>query len=274
MNNLGIIILAAGKGKRMGGAKPKVLFELNGKPLIDYVIATARSLNPSRIVIVVGFGKEQVIEHLSRSDGFLKNHPGEITDTLPTSEQIKFGKPVPLYYVVQEQLLGTGNAVQQAEPLFSNFNGTIAIFNGDVPLISIKTVQDLLNHHLTTDATVTILTASYSNPFGYGRIIHNSKGEPERIVEENDATPEERAITEVNTGTYVFRSDALFPHLHLIQRNNTQGEYYLTDIIEILRTRGFRISALKTSTPEETYGINTSEQLQKLNELAYTVSRL
>ena len=260
MDSLRIIILAAGKGERMGGTKPKVMFELHGKPLIDYVIATARKLIPERIIVVVGFGKKQVIEHL-------KTYSGRITDSPPASPD----EHIPLQYVVQEEQLGTGHAVRQAEPLFRDFNGTIVILNGDVPLISLQTVQNLIEHHRTTGVATTVLSAEYTNPFGYGRIIRNAAEKLERIVEEKDAAPHERAIAEVNTGTYVFRSDSLFPYVAMIQRNNTQREYYLTDIIEILHLHGLTVSAWKTPVPEETYGINTPEQLQELNKLAHTL---
>ena len=262
MDGLGIIILAAGKGKRMGGVYPKVLLKLGGRFLIDYVIRTALSLNPSRIVVVVGFAKEQVMEYLKSYEAI---EPGYRQGLSGASEGSK--QAVKLHYSFQEQQLGTGHAVRQTEKLFKEFNGTIVLLNGDVPLISTSTLQELLANHTKTGAGATVLTAHYENPGGYGRIVRDAAGNLLRIVEEEDAADKEKQISEINTGTFVFRAEHLFAHLSELKRDNAQTEYYVTDLIRILRKHGIAVAAWRTAHPEETYGVNTPEQLEALQSI-------
>jgi len=239
--NVGIVILAAGKGKRMGGIHPKVMFELDGRPLIDYVIETAGKLEPERICVVVGFGREQVKEHLAGRDN--------------------------LEFAVQEPQLGTGHAVIQTKDAFRGFRGMFMVLYGDVPLISLETLRKLIRQHEETGAAATILSAEYANPFGYGRIIRDDRGNVNRIVEEKDAPDEIKKIREINTGIYVFDADKLFAHLDELRPENVQKELYITDMIGIFRKKGFPVGAVLAQHPEETYGVNTPEQLEELRQL-------
>ncbi|MCH8285243.1 NTP transferase domain-containing protein [candidate division KSB1 bacterium] len=261
MNDLGVIILAAGKGKRMGGDHPKVLTNLGEKPLIDYVISTAVSLKPSIIAVVVGFEKEKVIDYVSAKLGV----------SAAEKENIESDVAVPdgaaVRYAYQDEQLGTGHAVQKTKNIFKNFKGDIVLLYGDVPLISKETIHNLIDHHEKTGAAATILSAEYDDPSGYGRVIRNDSGELLKIIEEKDTSPSEKGIAEVNTGTYVFRAEQLFDNLDRLSRDNAQKELYITDMIGILREQGKIISSWKTKNSEETFGINTPEDLERLHDL-------
>lgn len=261
MNDLGVIILAAGKGKRMGGDHPKVLANLGEKPLIDYVISTAVSLKPSIIAVVVGFEKEKVIDYVSAKLGV----------SAAEKENIESDVAVPdgaaVRYAYQDEQLGTGHAVQKTKNIFKNFKGDIVLLYGDVPLISKETIHNLIDHHEKTGAAATILSAEYDDPSGYGRVIRNDSGELLKIIEEKDTSPSEKGIAEVNTGTYVFRAEQLFDNLDRLSRDNAQKELYITDMIGILREQGKIISSWKTKNSEETFGINTPEDLERLHDL-------
>lgn len=261
MNNLGVIILAAGKGKRMGGDLPKVMTKLGEKPLIDYVITTAVSLKPSIITVVVGFEKDMVIDYVSNKLGVSAAEKGNIDSgvAMPDGTEVHFA--------YQEEQLGTGHAVQQTKNIFKNFKGGIVLFYGDAPLISKETIQNLIDHHEKTGAATTILSADYDNPFGYGRVIRDDSGELLKIIEEKDASSSEKAIAEVNTGTYIFQAEQLFDNLSKLRRNNMQKELYITDMIGILRKQGKITSSWKTNKSEETFGINTPEELVKVQKL-------
>lgn len=237
-NQLGIIILAAGKGKRLGGIYPKVLFELAGRPLIDHVLDTAEALDPDRIVIVVGFGRDKVMSHFADRKG--------------------------IRFAVQEPQLGTGHAVQQAEAALGDFDGAILILNGDVPLISPRSLRAFIDHYHRTGAAATVMTARFDDPHGYGRIIRNGNDDLFKIVEEKDATSAERSITEVNSGTFIFSAEVLYTHINFLTTENIQREYYITDMIAVLREHGYRVGAWETPHPDETRGVNTPEHLEAL----------
>jgi len=240
-NDIGIIILAAGKGKRMGGVFPKVLFQLDGKPLIDYVVVTAQALDPALMVLVVGFEKEKIINHLSNISG--------------------------ITFAVQEKQLGTGHAVQQTSEIFRGFDGLVLLLYGDVPLISAETLRKLIEYHNESGNDATVLTADYQNPHGYGRIFRDVNGDLLCIIEEKDADESEKKIHEINTGMYVFNAPALYNHLFELKSNNIQKELYITDMIGLLREKGHSVGAYKTHTPSETYGVNTYEQLEELQKI-------
>ena len=239
INNLSIIILAAGKGTRMKSDIPKVLHTINDKAMIDKVIETANLLNPEKIVLVIGYKYELLESHLKDSN-------------------IKFA-----YQINQK---GTGHAVSKTEPLFQNYKGDILILSGDVPLLSLSTLKKLYSHHKNNNASATILTADLDNPDGYGRIIRDKNSNLKKIIEHKDASLIERKITEINSGIYIFNSEILFSELPNINNKNIQGEYYLPDVLLHIIKQNKKVSLLKTKKYYEIQGVNNMEQLQKLHE--------
>ncbi|MBU0507279.1 NTP transferase domain-containing protein [bacterium] len=219
----------------MNSDLPKVLHPLAGRPLIDHVISTARELNPDRLILVVGHGREEV--------------------------QKRVGGPG-LEFVIQEPQLGTGHAVQQTASLLADWRGDVVVLSGDAPLLKAETLRRLLASHQRNGAAATVLTATAPDPVAYGRIIRDRRGDFLRIVEERDATPDERMVREVNSGMYGFRSDALFTALREIAPDNKKGEYYLTDVIAVLRGRGLIVQAVDLAGFYEIRGINTQAELQ------------
>lgn len=226
------VILAAGEGTRMKSKKPKVLHEILGKPMIQYVVSAVRPLNPERIVVVVGHGADRVTREL---DGDLR-------------------------IAVQEEQLGTGHAVMQALPEIEGVEGDVLVLCGDTPLVSEDTVRSLIETRRETGAAVCLLTAELQNPFGYGRVIREG-GVVTRIVEENDATDAEREVKEINAGSYCFKKDALLSVLDKLTVHNAQAEYYLTDAVAILTDRGEKIVAHLAEEPLEGLGVNSRAQL-------------
>ncbi|REJ20867.1 MAG: bifunctional UDP-N-acetylglucosamine diphosphorylase/glucosamine-1-phosphate N-acetyltransferase GlmU [Bacillaceae bacterium] len=222
------VILAAGQGTRMKSKLYKVLHPVCGKPMVQHVIDNVSKLQVDEIITVVGHGAEKV-----------KSELGEQT-----------------LYVLQEQQLGTAHAVLQAAQYLEGKEGTTIVVCGDTPLITSETFEKLLKHHLETKAKATILTAEADDPTGYGRVIRNEEGLVEKIVEHKDATESERLVTEINTGTYCFDNSSLFEALKHVNNDNAQGEYYLPDVIEILKEKGEIISAFQTDSFEETLGVN------------------
>ena len=167
----------------------------------------------------------------------------------------------PAEFAVQEEQLGTGHAVRQAEPLLAGESGVVLVLAGDTPLIRPSTLASLINAHRRDGAAASVLTAHVDDPTGLGRILRDGEGRIDRIVEEKDATGEQRALKEINTSTYCFEPALLLRALDRLTPENRQGEYYLTDTIEILRREGHRIADAPAGMPEETMGINTPEQL-------------
>ena len=234
------IILAAGKGTRMKSSLVKVLHPLCGKPMLTYPVAVAREVGSEKIVVIVGHQAELV--------------KGNIKDK-------------ELIFVEQKEQLGTGHAVLQARDEFLDFDGTVLILCGDVPLLMSSTVGALLARHSSEDAEVTVLTTTLADPFGYGRIVKGREGDVLKIVEERDATLEEKKIREINTGIYCVESSFLFEAIADIGNKNVQGEYYLTDIIEIARKRGYAVGSFMTNDPAEVMGINTPDDLERANRI-------
>ncbi|MDX8047532.1 bifunctional UDP-N-acetylglucosamine diphosphorylase/glucosamine-1-phosphate N-acetyltransferase GlmU [Gracilibacillus sp. S3-1-1] len=228
MSNRYAIVLAAGKGTRMKSKLYKVLHPVLGKPMVQHVVDQLKSLNLANITTVVGFGAEKVQDQLGDSCEF----------------------------VIQEEQLGTGHAVQQAEKYLADKKGTTIVVCGDTPLLTKDTIQSVLDEHENTSAAVTILTAHAENPTGYGRIIRNQDGQVSKIVEQKDATKEELAVQEINTGTYCFDNEWLFEALKKVSNDNVQGEYYLPDVIEIAQTEGKTVAAYQTDNFSETIGVN------------------
>ncbi|HAP67508.1 MAG TPA: hypothetical protein DCQ99_06935 [Nitrospinae bacterium] len=239
MKRLAIIILAAGRGKRMKSHLPKVLHPLANRPLLVHVIDLAKGLNPEKMIVVIGHGAEKV-KQLS-------------------VEKIKF--------VEQKEQLGTGHAVRQTEEALKNYNGNLLILSGDVPLLRIDTVRKLIRIHINSGAVVTILTANVDNTTGYGRIIRDSEGRAINIIEEKDASPGIKKITEINSGIYCFKKDFLFNSLKKIDTNNLQQEYYLTDVVGLAFKSSLKIETLIAEDPDEIMGINTQEELKKAEEI-------
>jgi bifunctional UDP-N-acetylglucosamine pyrophosphorylase/glucosamine-1-phosphate N-acetyltransferase len=239
MTKLAVVILAAGEGTRMKSAWPKVLHQLAGRPLLNYITATVNKLQPQRKVVVLGHKYEQVLKVLPA--GFDVAH--------------------------QHEQLGTGHAVLQTEPLLKDFNGAVLVLPGDVPLVKSETLANLIKLYQSTKADCAVLTTVLENPFGYGRLARKANGEIVKIVEEKDATPEERKIKEVNAGIYAFNSRKLFNALKLITRQNQQKEYYLTDVIGIFVSQGEKVVALKTDNSAEVMGINSRLELAQAEQL-------
>lgn len=235
---LAVAILAAGQGKRMGNPNlAKVLAPLDGKPLLGYVLDQSAALAPNTIIVIIGHQREAVAAFVSES--------------MPSA-----------CCVVQDRQLGTGHAVQQTAAVLSDRHADVIILSGDVPLLSTSTLQTLLRHHRENDAVATVLTAHVPDPTGYGRIVRDSSGKLLRIVEHKDATEAERAITEINSGIYVVRSETLYPALDRVSNANAQGEFYLTDIIGILTDDGLVVDAWCAPSWEELHGINTIADLE------------
>ncbi|OBY58647.1 bifunctional UDP-N-acetylglucosamine diphosphorylase/glucosamine-1-phosphate N-acetyltransferase GlmU [Pseudomonas sp. AU12215] len=231
--SLEIVILAAGQGTRMRSALPKVLHPVAGKPMLAHVIDTARGLGPSRIHVVIGHGADLVRERLQADD---------------------------LNFVIQEQQLGTGHAVAQAAPFLSADN--VLILYGDVPLIEQPTLERLMAQ--ATPEQLALLTVKLDDPTGYGRIIRGADGEVRAIVEQKDATPEQRAIREGNTGILAAPRERLLGWLSRLSNSNAQGEYYLTDVIAMAVGDGLRVATAQPQVAMETQGANDRLQLSEL----------
>lgn len=229
------IILAAGKGTRMKSDLAKVLHPLCGAPLLTYPVAAARAAGSGKIVVVIGHQAMQIREKF-QDQGLL--------------------------FVEQRELLGTGHAVLQAADVFRGYDGAVVILCGDVPLILPGTVKALFELHRWSKATVTVLTMIRDEPAGYGRVVKDADGHVIKIVEERDASTEEKKIREVNTGIYCVESAFLFSAVAALGNQNAQGEYYLTDIIEIAYKNGLRAESIAAHDSEEVMGINTPEELE------------
>ena len=234
------IVLAAGAGTRMKSEKPKVAHEVLGKPLVNWVVDAAQEAGIAKIVVVVGHKREQV-------------------------EPLVAGKAST---VVQEQQRGTADAVLSCKDELAGFDGSVLVLSGDCPLITAQTMRALIQMREERGAAVVVLTMRPADPFGYGRIIRDTKGEVERIVEQKDATPEEAAVGECNSGFYCFDAKALFDALSQVGSDNAQGEFYLTDVLEISRKAGRAVLACEATDVTECLGINTPEQLAEVERIA------
>lgn len=239
MTNRFAIILAAGQGTRMKSKLYKVLHPICGKSMVEHVVDNVTQLKMDQIVTVVGHGAEQVKSTLGTKSDF----------------------------VIQEEQLGTAHAVAQTKELLGDKEGTSLVICGDTPLISTQTMEALLQHHQSKNAKATVLTAYTENPDGYGRVIRNADGTVEKNVEHKDANEEERQVKEINTGTYCFDNQALFEALEEVSNENAQGEYYLPDVIEILRSKGEIVSAYLTPNFDETMGVNDRVALSEAERL-------
>ena len=233
------IIMAAGKGTRMKSKNSKLVQKIYGKEMIKRAVENAKKAGIDDIVTVVGYKKEQVMQVLGDS----------------------------VQYAVQEEMLGTGHAVMQAAKYLEGKKGKVLVLNGDVPILRPETINNLLEKSIDSKEAATLLTAIYEDPFGYGRIIRDEGGNVEGIVEEKDATEEEKDITEINAGIYCFDIEALLEALKEIKPNNSQGEYYLTDVIEIIGKKGLKTGAVIVEDNTEILGVNDRMQLQMVTKI-------
>jgi bifunctional UDP-N-acetylglucosamine pyrophosphorylase/glucosamine-1-phosphate N-acetyltransferase len=237
------VILAAGKGTRMKSSRPKVLHRVAGRPMIEYVLRAAESLSPATTTLVAGHMKETLQHGLSAWHG--------------------------LRFVVQEPQLGTGHALLQAAPVLEQEQGIVLLLSGDVPLLRRHTLADLLAHHQASGAAATVLTALLDQPYGYGRIVR-TKGKIARIVEERDASPAQRKITEINSGIFAFSLGPLFNvfgALRGLAAGNAQGEYYLTDLVSAFRRQKLRVETVTLEDPNEIRGINSRSELAEASRI-------
>jgi bifunctional UDP-N-acetylglucosamine pyrophosphorylase/glucosamine-1-phosphate N-acetyltransferase len=235
MINVTALILAAGEGKRMKSDKAKVLHQVCGKAMIEWVYEAARNAGVGKCVAIIGHKAEQVMEYM-----------GDKVD-----------------YVLQEQRLGTGHAVQQARRYIDE-GGYILILYGDTPLISTKTIKESIDYLIHEKLHAVVISADLEDPAGYGRIVRGGEGNFRKIVEHRDANEAERAIKEINSGMYVFSSAELAEALDLLKNDNDQGEYYLTDTLEIMLSKGYRVGVFKAADSDEVLGANDQEQLTQV----------
>ena len=232
--NFKAIILAAGKGTRMKSKYPKVVHKVCGKEMVNHIIDVSKKSGVKDVVTILGHESEVV-----------KN-------VLPKDTMI----------AMQTEQLGTGHAVKMAKE-YINDEDTIVILCGDTPLIKEETLKRLFDYHIENEYTATVLTTKVENPTGYGRVIRDENGDLLKIVEQKDGNAEELAVNEINSGIYCFKGQMLRESLDLLDNNNAQGEYYLTDTIKILRDKGFKVGAFNGSTIEELMGVNSRVELAK-----------
>lgn len=238
-NDMMAIVMAAGKGTRMKSKKSKLVQKIYGKEIVKRAVENAKKAGVSNVVAVVGYMKEEVMKVLG--------------------EEVK--------YAVQEQMLGTGHAVMQATKYLEGKKGKVLVLNGDVPLLRPETINKLLSKSIENKESATLLTAIYDNPTGYGRIVRDEGGNVKAIVEEKDTNDEQKQIKEINAGIYCFDIEALLEALKEIRPSNAQGEYYLTDVIEIMNSKGLKTGAVIVEDNTEILGINDRIQLEMLTKV-------
>jgi bifunctional UDP-N-acetylglucosamine pyrophosphorylase/glucosamine-1-phosphate N-acetyltransferase len=235
--------MAAGLGTRMKSRRAKVLHELGGAPLIAHVVRAAQALEPRAIVTILGHQAEEVERAVLAEVGELAS------------------------FVIQERQRGTGDAVESARRVLENSDSLVLVLSGDVPMIRVETLQKLIEQHNNTAAACSILSVRLENPTGYGRIIRDESGAFRKIVEQRDATDEERQVREINSGIYCFEAKALFDALRKVEPKNDQGEYYLTDVAEIILAGGGNVSVYLINDAREVSGVNTRAELAEFENL-------
>ena len=227
------VVLAAGKGTRMKSKTHKVLHKVLGRSMVGHVVTTLEKIGADKIVTVIGYQAEAV--------------KADLQDRVE--------------YAMQTEQLGTGHAVMMTADILKGLPGTTIVVYGDGPLLTEATIQNLFDYHAAQEAAITVLTSKPNDPTGLGRIIRDEAGSILRIVEQKDGTPEELAVNEINTGVCVFDNQVLFEALEKINNNNSQGEYYLTDLVGIIREMGLKVAAYLNEDYEETLGVNDRVQL-------------
>lgn len=241
--SLEVLVLAAGLGTRMKSGKAKVLHELGGSPLIAYVCRAAQALSPQHIYVVVGHQAEEV----------------EKAVTLEVADLAQF--------VTQTEQRGTGDAVMSARSHLEDTESLVLVLSGDVPMIRTETLRSFIDHHYLSGATCSILSVRLENPTGYGRIIRDENEQFVKIVEQKDATPDERKIKEINSGIYCFTANKLFSALARVTPSNNQGEFYLTDAPEVMLADGEKVNVYLHADAREVSGINTRAELAEFENL-------
>lgn len=240
--SIAAVILAAGKGTRMQSDLPKVMHEVADRPMLHWVVDAVRSdgLASAPVVLVVGYQRELVEESFPERPDWLE-------------------------FVVQAEQLGTGHAIDMASPVFTDpalrASTDVFVLCGDGPLIRTETLATLLERHRSTGAAATLATARLEDPDGYGRIQRTATGGFDRIVEQKDASDEQRAINEVNPSYYVFKADALFDRLSRLKNDNASGEYYITDVFKLMQDDGLGVEVIDSVDPGDVLSINNPEQL-------------
>jgi bifunctional UDP-N-acetylglucosamine pyrophosphorylase/glucosamine-1-phosphate N-acetyltransferase len=235
------IILAAGQSTRMNTRMPKVLHEVCGRPMLEWVLDACRSAGVQRHIVVVGYGKDQIIE--------------------------RFAGQSDVEFVEQAEQKGTGHAVMCCREQLEGFSGQTLILCGDAPLIRTETVKILLDKHLQEKSAVTLATAVMSDPAGYGRIVRDGYGNIQGIIEHNDCSEEQRAIREINPGYFCFQTPLLLKALDKITPNNVKNEYYLTDALHILLAGGHKATAVTAVAAEDAMGVNNRMQLSVVGKI-------
>jgi bifunctional UDP-N-acetylglucosamine pyrophosphorylase / glucosamine-1-phosphate N-acetyltransferase len=241
MTDIHVAILAAGKGTRMTSARPKVLHSVAGITLIEHVLRAADTLRPASVTVIVGHMADAVRAGLAKRMG--------------------------LTFALQEPQLGTGHALLQVEPHLRGATGTLVLLSGDVPLLRAATLATLVERHQKAAAAATVLTARVPQPQGYGRIVRDGRGMITAIVEDKDATDEERRITEINSGVYAFDLAPLFGALKRVGSSNAQGEYYLPDLVRIYRARGDRVETVVVDDARDVLGVNSRTELAEVTAI-------
>ncbi len=237
--NVITVVVAAGKGTRMKSKKSKLVHKIYGKELVKRVTDTAKRIGSDDVIVVVGHLREQVEAVLGDS----------------------------VKYAYQDELLGTGHAVMQAEEYLKGKTGKVVILNGDVPILRPETIKNLIEKSIKNKEYATLLTAEYENPTGYGRIIRDVGGSVKEIVEEKDADPFQKTIKEINSGIYCFDIKELLLALKKLKPNNAQGEYYITDVIKIMNEKGLKTGAVIVEDNTEILGVNDRAQLELLTRV-------
>ncbi|MBE3091396.1 MAG: bifunctional UDP-N-acetylglucosamine diphosphorylase/glucosamine-1-phosphate N-acetyltransferase GlmU [Candidatus Atribacteria bacterium] len=241
MRDTAVIIMAAGKGKRMKSNLPKVLHNLAGKPILNYVLDTVDQLEVKRKILIIGYKSDKIRELMGDK----------------------------IEYVEQKEQLGTAHAVLQTKKLLSGFKGDVLILSGDVPFLTVKNLKKLLEYHQANNFFCTLVSTVLKNPKGYGRIIRDKKGEIKGIIEEADLSTDKKKITEINSGIYCFNKEKLFQALEKVTTDNKQREYYLTDTVKILLGEGLTIGNIIIKDYSEILGINNQLDLADASQKVY-----
>ncbi len=239
MSQVTALILAAGEGKRMKSEKAKVIHKLCGRAMIEWVYEAAQGAGIERCAAIIGHKADQIMEYMGNK----------------------------VEYVLQEKQLGTGHALQQAHRFYTNGEGIILVLYGDTPLITSKTIINAIEYMEQGNYKAVVISAEVREPFGYGRIIRDAGGNFVKIVEQRDTNEEERGIKEINSGMYVFSSKELAEVLKLLTNNNEQNEYYLTDTLELMLSKGYKTGIYMADDSDEVLGVNDRLQLQQVSSI-------